>query len=79
MGRAAFLDLAEENDFLPHLLHRHVEVLHARENAFQVVQFVIMGGKEGFGAAGILVSDEFQHRPGDGKAIVGAGPAPDLV
>ena len=46
-------------------------------SVFQLGEFVIVRGEEGFGAA-VLV-DVFDHGPGEGEAVVGGGAASDLV
>ena len=76
--RPALFDLPEENDLLPDLLHRYVEILHPRIQGRQVVQFMVMRGEERLGAFAKLV-DVRDDGPCDGHAVVRGGSATNLV
>ena len=76
--RATLLDFAEEQHFPTHFLHGDMIVLHAREKAFQVIEFVVVSGEQGFGALAVLV-DEFHDTTGDGHAVIGGSTPANLV
>ena len=75
---AAFFYFAQEQDFAAHFLHGNVEVLHAGEEAFEVVELVIVGGKERLGTLAVFV-DVFDNAAGDGHAVVGGRAAANFV
>ena len=74
--RAARNQFAQPDDGVALLLHGHAVVLHGREVFRQFVEVVVVRGEQRFAAD---TRQMFCDRPRDGKAIVGAGPAPDLV
>ena len=78
VGGAALAQLAQEQDFPAHFLHSHVVILHAREEALQVVELVIMGGEERLGALAVFV-DVLHDAPGDGHAVEGGRASANLI
>ena len=78
VGRAALLELAEENHFPAHFLDGDVEILHAGIYAFQIVEFVIMGGEEGHCPLSVLV-DVLHYCTGDGHPVVGGCSPADFI
>ena len=78
MGGAALAQFAQEQDLPAHFLHGHMEVLHAREEALQVVELVIMGGEERLGALAVFV-DVLHDAAGDGHAVEGGRASANFI
>src|SRR5579863_7377986 len=67
MGAAARRQFAEENYFITDFLMGDVIVANARQLILQLVEFVVMRGKESLGLVRRMV-EEFGDAPGDGNA-----------
>ena len=77
--RAAALQLAQEDDLAVDFADADVEVLDARVGRLHLVQFVVVGGKEGTGLGSLVFMDILYDGPGDGDAVVGAGSSAQFV
>ncbi len=75
----AFGDLADKDDFVVPFFDNDGVVLKAGKGFGELGEFVVMGGKEGAGTGAFGGVEVFNDGPGDGKAVVGAGTAPDFV
>ena len=78
VGRAALPELSEEDYLLAHFLYGNVEVFHAREYALEVVELMIVRGKQRLGALSVFM-DVLHDAAGNGHAIVGGCSAAYLV
>ena len=79
IGRAAD-DPAKERDIFAALFDRDVVVLHALQNAFEVGQFVVVGGKQRLAAKPLgRVGDVLDHGAGNAHAVKCGRAAADLI
>src|SRR5580658_6661120 len=78
MGAASWRQFAEENYFITDFLIGDVIVVDACQLVLQLVEFVVMRGKEGLRLVRRLV-EEFGDAPGDGNAVVCGGTSSDLI
>ena len=78
VGRAAFLEFAQEYNLSTDLLYRDMEVLDPRVYLLKIIELVIMGGEKGLGAMAIFM-DIFHDRPGYRHAVVGRCSPSDLI
>src|SRR5699024_3190840 len=73
---AAANDAPQKDDVLAVFLYRDAIILDARQTLFKFVQMMIMRGEERLAADFVQMLGD---RPGDRKAVVSAGAAPDFV
>ena len=78
MLRAAADQFAQEDDLLARLPYGDVVVADAAERLLHLVQFVVVGGKQGLGMSLVLV-DILHDGPCDGDAVVGGGASAQFV
>ena len=70
---------AQENDVLPHLLDRYIEITNPAERLFHFVQFVVMGCEQSLCLHPWMLMDVFHDRPGDGDTVVSTRTAAQFV
>ena len=75
---AAFLELAQEDDVLAHLLDRNMEVLHAVVYVLKVIKFMVMCSEQRLRSVAVFM-DILHDCAGYGHTVVGRSSASDLV
>src|SRR5450759_553116 len=76
---AAGNDLVEENYLTLGIADSNVVIPDTGQQIAKLSQLVIMGGKKSTRAQAGMVMDIFNQGPGDGKAVVSTGAAPNFV
>ena len=76
---ASALQPAQEDDPSIGLAHAYIIILYAGEAVLHLVEFVVMGGKEGACPASGMLVDVLHNGPGNADAVVGAGAASKLI
>ena len=71
--------LTEENHFIVHFLHRHIVVLDTLEGFLHLVQFMIMGGKQGACFRFRMFVDILYDGPGNRNTVISRRTAPQLI
>ena len=67
--RPAPHDFSEEDDRVALLLHGNAVIVDPVDLSFQLRQFVIMGGKQGFRPDELPVRHVFDDGPGEGQSV----------
>ena len=78
MLRTASYEFAQEDDLSVHFADGDVVVADTIEGLLHLVEFVVVGSKEGLGVPFVLV-DIFDDCPSDGDTIVRAGTSSEFV
>ena len=84
MHSVAFVGASGDNAVQKHHVavlfgYRHREVADSGQNVGQLGQLVVVGCEKGLAPQPGVVVQVFDHRPGYGHAIVGAGPPAHFV
>ena len=69
----------QENHLVVHLFDRYIVVLDEFEGAFNLVELMIVGGKERFGPTVGMLVDILDNGPGNRDSVIGAGSSAQLV
>ena len=78
VGDASLFQFTQENHLLVHFLDGDMIILHTGIDAFQVIEFMVMGSEKRLGPVPVLM-DILYYRPGDGHAVISRSPPAYLV
>ena len=75
---AAGFQLAQKDDLIANFLIGHMIIANARKFVFQLIQFMVVRGKQSFWLA-IGLMQVFHDAPGNGNSIVSRSAAADFI
>src|SRR5690554_175514 len=76
---SAWHQFSQKYNPVVHFFGRYVVIADAWIEFFELVEFVVMGGEQGFWVIRGVLVEVFGHGPGDRDTVVSAGAAADFV